>query len=403
MNEPTLDLVILFLKNQANLNSEDKNNPLHFACLNEVETEIIERLTTTTNLNSQNGYTPLHFACMGNNPKTVELLLKSGAKPNTKSGWTPLLLACEFYGNVEMVEHLIKYKAKTNIKTQRTPLHIVSQTKENPKLLIELLLNAKNDKDQKDKLTFDQYLDLFTTEGLGNLSENRSLIPIDSKKKLQFSICNLDSRIIDDFKKNLRGHSIFKMYKKDLFNLSGDAIVIPTNSFGILINTLGTISKDFFGVEFETEIQERIKKEFYGEILVGECMIHPIDSRNSNFPYAIIAPTARVNEKNPKSINPFLTFRGILIEIFKHNQKCQEDSSIRPIYNVILNGLTTKKVEPISQSFPKELFEAYKIVSEYFSSEKKEKKPFPDSFDLVDQQNAYFFDTKIKLNSNFFY
>ena len=145
---------------------ESSSHPLIGAAQNG-ETETLKMLLSETvdpnTFDQETGLTALHQAVLKNQEKAVEVLLACdfheslthGANPNTatKNGITPLM-AASYTGNRAIAGKLLNYGAKTEDQTNNphglTALHIA--TIRNHDTLVELLLNAGEDKNSQDTM-----------------------------------------------------------------------------------------------------------------------------------------------------------------------------------------------------------------------------------------------------------
>ena len=172
-NKKILELLIDECQVDINVCDDDKDTPLHLACMrgNRVAVGILTSATSqAVNVDAQNekGDTPLHFACLNGDPEIVEALLKKEAdcliqnkekqlaihlacaeghvnivkcilemfsdKIEKMMGWfdqeynTPLHFACES-GSGEIVQLLLHNNADPNACRLHdvTPLHIVAK------------------------------------------------------------------------------------------------------------------------------------------------------------------------------------------------------------------------------------------------------------------------------------
>ncbi|MFO0726309.1 MAG: macro domain-containing protein [Myxococcota bacterium] len=81
-------------------------------------------------------------------------------------------------------------------------------------------------------------------------------------------------------------------------------------------------------------VQTGILENHFGELPVGAAVIVPTD--NPDWPYLIAAPTMRVPEPVPHTLNAYLAFRAVLVAVWRFNQK-----SKRKIRSVLVPGLAT--------------------------------------------------------------
>src|SRR5438874_561559 len=104
----------------------------------------------------------------------------------------------------------------------------------------------------------------------------------------------------------------------DYFQRPADAIVSPANSFGIMDGGLDLAIRDELGFSVERKLQEVIVEQHHGELPVGCAEI--IETDDSRWKYMIAAPTMRVPEPIPFTINAYLAFRAILVAIENFNK-----------------------------------------------------------------------------------
>jgi O-acetyl-ADP-ribose deacetylase (regulator of RNase III) len=107
-----------------------------------------------------------------------------------------------------------------------------------------------------------------------------------------------------------------------IFDIPCDAIVSPANSFGFMDGGLDGILSKYLGWHVQSRVQERINKEFDGELLVGQSLIVPTD--NDKFPLLISSPTMRVSMalagKTKMSPNIYLAAKAIFLALKKNPQ-----------------------------------------------------------------------------------
>src|SRR5262245_18076958 len=92
----------------------------------------------------------------------------------------------------------------------------------------------------------------------------------------------------------------------DYFSFDADCMLSPANSFGIMDGGLDLAIRDRLGFAVESAVQAEILKTYHGECPVGSAFV--VDTKNDNWPHLVIAPTMRVPEPLPNSINAYLAF-----------------------------------------------------------------------------------------------
>jgi O-acetyl-ADP-ribose deacetylase (regulator of RNase III) len=121
----------------------------------------------------------------------------------------------------------------------------------------------------------------------------------------------------------------------DYFQRPADAIISPANSFGIMDGGLDLAIRDQLGFSVESRIQEVIVEKHHGELPVGCAEI--VGTNDSRWRYMIAAPTMRVPEPIPYTINPYLAFRAVLVAVENFNKELGK----REIDSLVCCGLGT--------------------------------------------------------------
>ncbi len=120
----------------------------------------------------------------------------------------------------------------------------------------------------------------------------------------------------------------------DFFLSPADAMVSPANSFGIMDGGLDLAIRDRLGFEAEKRVQAAILENHFGELPVGAAVIVPTD--NADWPYLVAAPTMRIPESVPHTLNAYLAFRAALVAVWRFNR--QSETKIR---SLLVPGLAT--------------------------------------------------------------
>ncbi len=116
--------------------------------------------------------------------------------------------------------------------------------------------------------------------------------------------------MIKEWDKYFNNTKNVKVVHGDIFEVDTDAIVTPGNSYGIMDAGLDSLIVKYFGKKIEEKIQNKIKKEYNGLLLVGQSIM--IETGNENIPYVIYTPTMISPRKIHDTINVYLSMRGIL-------------------------------------------------------------------------------------------
>jgi len=89
-----------------------------------------------------------------------------------------------------------------------------------------------------------------------------------------------------------------------------DAIISPANSFGFMDGGIDLAYSGKFGWGLQKRLQEKLKKEYYGELPIGQAVIVPTE--NQDIPYCISAPTMRIPMFVQGTMNAYYAFRAAL-------------------------------------------------------------------------------------------
>ena len=98
-----------------------------------------------------------------------------------------------------------------------------------------------------------------------------------------------------------------------IFDVSCDAMVSPANSFGFMDGGIDMLYTQHFGWAVQERLQEAIREEHHGELLVGAAEI--VETGNPDLPFLVAAPTMRVPTILRDSVNPYLAARAALLRV----------------------------------------------------------------------------------------
>ena len=152
-NEKILQLLINECKVDINVCDDDKDTPLHLACMrgNRVAVGILTSAAVNVDAQNEKGDTPLHFACLNGDPEIVKALLKKGADcliPNQENELA-IHVACA-KGHVDIVKLILEMCLEKREEMMRwydreynTPLHFACESGSNE--IVQLLLHNNAD------------------------------------------------------------------------------------------------------------------------------------------------------------------------------------------------------------------------------------------------------------------
>lgn len=101
------------------------------------------------------------------------------------------------------------------------------------------------------------------------------------------------------------------IHRGSILELTCDALVSPSNSFGFMDGGIDMLYSQHFGWHVQESLQKLIREKHYGELLVGTAEI--VETDNRGIPYLIAAPTMRVPSILENSVNPYLAARAVLL------------------------------------------------------------------------------------------
>ena len=103
------------------------------------------------------------------------------------------------------------------------------------------------------------------------------------------------------------------VHRGSILDLSVDAIVSPANSFGFMDGGIDLRYTQQFGWEVQDRLQELIRTQHHGELLVGTAEI--VETGSLRIPFVIAAPTMRVPMILRDTVNPYLAARAVFLLI----------------------------------------------------------------------------------------
>jgi O-acetyl-ADP-ribose deacetylase (regulator of RNase III) len=101
------------------------------------------------------------------------------------------------------------------------------------------------------------------------------------------------------------------VHRGSILDLELDAVVSPANSFGFMDGGIDALYSHHFGPLVQRRLQELIRTQHHGELVVGAAEIVATD--HLRIPYLIAAPTMRVPMILKNTVNPYLAARAALL------------------------------------------------------------------------------------------
>ena len=132
---------------------------------------------------------------------------------------------------------------------------------------------------------------------------------------MKLVFCDINEGLINSWNKCFKQEQNLEIIHGSIFNIECDALVSPANSFGFMDGGLDLRISKFFGWQVQERLQELIKQNHHGELIVGSAEI--VETDHEKIPYVISAPTMRVPMILKDSVNVYLATRAVLI-LIKH-------------------------------------------------------------------------------------
>lgn len=120
-----------------------------------------------------------------------------------------------------------------------------------------------------------------------------------------------DPAVVSAWREVFAGAEHVTVSQGDILELEGAAIVSPANSFGWMDGGIDLAYREHFGTRLEHAVQQRIEQHHDGELPVGQAML--VHVNNEQIRTVIVAPTMRVPQPVPNTVNAYLAMRAALI------------------------------------------------------------------------------------------
>src|SRR5438067_1519964 len=128
---------------------------------------------------------------------------------------------------------------------------------------------------------------------------------------LRLSLCDVNAEMTNAWLDSFFGVDAVEILQGDLLDTDADAVVSPANSFGDMSGGVDKRIDDFYTGAAQVAVIERIRADFLGELPVGMAIIVPM--ANTRLPFVVAAPTMRVPEDVPNTLNAYLAMRAVLV------------------------------------------------------------------------------------------
>jgi O-acetyl-ADP-ribose deacetylase (regulator of RNase III) len=135
--------------------------------------------------------------------------------------------------------------------------------------------------------------------------------------RLDILLHTFDSAMAAAWRKVFTSAPDLVVVEGDILEGKCDAVVSPANSFGYMDGGVDLAYRRFFGNDLQTRVQAKIRKEFHGELPVGQATLVPTD--HESIPYLVVSPTMRIPDRIGDTVNVCLAFRAALLAVLAHN------------------------------------------------------------------------------------
>jgi O-acetyl-ADP-ribose deacetylase (regulator of RNase III) len=162
--------------------------------------------------------------------------------------------------------------------------------------------------------------------------------------------------LVDRWKEQFSDCPAVEAVAGDYFHRPADALVSPANSFGIMDGGLDLAIRDQLGFSVERKIQEVIDEQYHGELPVGSAEI--VETGDPRWRYMIAAPTMRIPEPIPFTINAYLAFRAVLVAVENLNKALGR----REIDSLVCCGLGTGVGQISASKCAMQMRAAYQVM-----------------------------------------
>lgn len=132
----------------------------------------------------------------------------------------------------------------------------------------------------------------------------------------KFILADINSEMVERWSYHFIMYKNFEFYHGDVFQKSADILVSPANSFGKMQGGIDGVYTRKIGNKLQSDLEEKIIKEFDGELLVGQACF--VETNFTQFPLLLSAPTMRISMDITETPNVYLAARAIFLNVKKY-------------------------------------------------------------------------------------
>ncbi|KXX69792.1 macro domain-containing protein [Flammeovirga sp. SJP92] len=155
---------------------------------------------------------------------------------------------------------------------------------------------------------------------------------------MKFYLVGINTALTEAWSKVFEGVENVEVKNQSIFDLSCDVIVSPANSFGYMNGGIDFAISKNLGWHIEKRLQQKLREDYFGELLVGQATI--VETDHKQFPYLIAAPTMRTPMTILRSPNIYLATKALLTLLL--HGKLDDGTPLRDkINSIAIPGLGT--------------------------------------------------------------
>jgi O-acetyl-ADP-ribose deacetylase (regulator of RNase III) len=128
---------------------------------------------------------------------------------------------------------------------------------------------------------------------------------------MKIILADINGRLVAEWQRAFSKYNNFEFKCQNIVELKADAVVSPSNSYAIFSGGVDLVYRNFFGPQFEKDLQEMVKARPMRELLVGESLV--VKTGHKDIPHLIACPTMRTALTINDTSNPYLAFKAALI------------------------------------------------------------------------------------------
>jgi O-acetyl-ADP-ribose deacetylase (regulator of RNase III) len=126
----------------------------------------------------------------------------------------------------------------------------------------------------------------------------------------EITLIDTNATLVAAWQREFASRPEVRVVAGSIFEVDVNTLVSPANSFGIMDGGLDGKLRDYFGFDIETQVREKLRLEFHGELPVGLATIVP--TRHDRYTHLICAPTMRYPMEVAASVNAYLAMKALL-------------------------------------------------------------------------------------------